>query len=109
MPEPGSRFSHYTSDLKRVGSKKICDWLWKRIVINPDGSVSSCCVYYPQKYDFGDVSNESVKSIYNNDKYVLARKIAKNPKAGSRYERKIFPVLYVYHWATSWMCMRNGY
>ncbi|MEM0099623.1 MAG: hypothetical protein QXZ17_00990 [Nitrososphaerota archaeon] len=27
LPEPGSRFSHYTSDLKRVGSKKVCDWL----------------------------------------------------------------------------------
>ncbi|MEM3980896.1 MAG: hypothetical protein QXF79_06555, partial [Ignisphaera sp.] len=25
LPEPGSRFSHYTSDLKRVDSKKICD------------------------------------------------------------------------------------
>ncbi|MEM1510106.1 MAG: SPASM domain-containing protein [Thermofilaceae archaeon] len=68
LPEPGSRFSHYASDLKRVGSKKICDWVWKRMVINPDGSVSSCCAYYPQKYDSGNASNESVKSVYNNDK-----------------------------------------
>lgn len=53
LPEPGSRFSHYTSDLKRVCSKKICDWLWKEMVINLNGSVSNCRVYYPQKYDFG--------------------------------------------------------
>lgn len=35
--------------------------MWKRIVINPDGSVSPCCAYYPQKYDFGEITNSSVK------------------------------------------------
>ncbi|WP_342784985.1 SPASM domain-containing protein [Thermofilum sp.] len=104
LPEPGSRFSHYTSDLKRVGSKKIYDWLWKRIVTNPDGSVSSCCAYYSQKYDFGNISNKSVKSVYNNDKYVLARKSQRTLRLDFGYEGKMFPVLYVYHWATSWMC-----
>jgi len=47
--------------------------------------------YYPQKYDFGNVSNKSVKSFYNNDKYVLVRKIAKNPKVGSLLREKNVP------------------
>ena len=88
LPEPGSKWSHYTSDLKRIGSKKICDWLWKRIVINPDGSVSSCCAYYPQEYDLGNISYESIKSVWNSNKYIMARKIAKNPKKAKFYLQK---------------------
>ncbi|MEM0099622.1 MAG: SPASM domain-containing protein [Desulfurococcaceae archaeon] len=59
--------------------------------MSSDESTSSCCAYYPQKYDFGNVLNESVKVIYNNDKYVLAGKIAKNPKAGPRLRGENIP------------------
>jgi MoaA/NifB/PqqE/SkfB family radical SAM enzyme len=80
LPESGSKWSHYTSDLRRRALRKICDWLWKRIVINPDGSVSPCCAYYPQEYDFDNVFYKSIKDIWNSEKYILARKIARDPK-----------------------------
>lgn len=89
LPEPGSKWSHYTPDLKRIGSKKVCDWLWKRIVINPDGSVSPCCAYYPQEYDFGTVPHKSIKSIWNSNKYIVARKMARNFNARFKLQEKI--------------------
>lgn len=75
MLEPGSPWSHYTRDLKKRGRKKICDWLWKRIVINPDGSVSPCCAYYPQKFDFDTIDSKRAKEAFNNEKYIEARRV----------------------------------
>ena len=89
LPEPGSKWSHYATGLKRIGSKKVCDWLWKRIVINPDGSVSPCCSYYPQEYDFGNVSHKSIKSTWNSNKYIVARKMARNFNARFKLQEKI--------------------
>ena len=78
LVQPGSYWSLYTKDLKKRARKRFCDWLWKRIVINPDGSVSPCCAYYPQKYDFGDIVHTSIKELWNSNKYKEARKSAKS-------------------------------
>ena len=78
LPEPGSYWSLYSKDLKKKSFKKNCDWLWKRIVINPDGSVSPCCAYYPQRYDFGTIRDKTIKELYNSSKYKKARLCVKN-------------------------------
>jgi len=87
LPPLGSKYSDYTKNGKKKRTMKMCQWLWKSIVITSDGSVSPCCNIYPKKYDFGDILKEkSFKAIWNNEKYQNARKSAKD----SNYAKKLF-------------------
>ena len=54
-----------------------CFYLYRSMVINPDGGVSPCCVVYRQNRDFAqlDESPIDVMGIWNNDKYRSARSL----------------------------------
>ncbi len=65
---------------KHKNRPKMCRYLWRESVINPNGSVSPCCVLYDEKYDFGNAFDISFKHVWNNDKYQQARKIVKTKK-----------------------------
>lgn len=62
--------------VKKNKQKKFnCSFLWSQSVVNWDGSVSPCCLYYNEKYDFGNAFKEGFKTIWNNGKYKEAREL----------------------------------
>ena len=71
-------------DKKEKKTQVRCKHLWKTSVINWDGSVLPCCAVYGERHAFGNVFKEPFASIWNNEKYRLARrevrdKIKKSP------------------------------
>jgi radical SAM protein with 4Fe4S-binding SPASM domain len=65
-------------DLEKKREKMKCNQLWKTAVINWDGSVLPCCAVYGERYAFGNVFEEPFSSIWNNEKYRLARQEVRN-------------------------------
>jgi len=49
-----------------------CFYLYRTMVVNPDGGVSPCCVVYKKTSDFGQLPSQFA-SLWNNDKYMSAR------------------------------------
>ena len=75
---------HCAFDLERKKRRMTCKYLWKTAVINWDGAVLPCCAVYGERYAFGNVFEDPFASIWNNEKYRLARqevlnKIDKSP------------------------------
>jgi radical SAM protein with 4Fe4S-binding SPASM domain len=59
---------------------KTCRKPWQEISINWDGLVFPCCAVYGEKYNFGDTRKDSIKNIWNNPKFISARKEILNKK-----------------------------
>jgi len=55
-------------------SGRVCDYLWKEITINVDGSVVPCCRDSHNKYVFGNIKNQKLGEIWNNESMVKFRK-----------------------------------
>lgn len=76
LPEK-EKYSLY--DYEKGRRKKIlendCSNLWRHAVINWDGSVFPCCWVHDPEYSFGNAFEEGFKTIWNNEKYVSARKL----------------------------------
>ncbi len=64
---------------------KTCRKPWQEISINWDGKVFPCCAVYGDNYNFGDAKKNSIKYIWNNEKYICARKeiFSKNKKTNT--------------------------
>lgn len=60
-----------------------CWWLWRAAAISPDGGVSPCCYNNDAHSDFGNLTKNRFKDIWNNEKYRAARSLfnKKKPKA----------------------------
>jgi len=43
-----------------------CYFLYRYLVVNPDGRVSPCCVVSGERNDFGDLREEDLASLWNN-------------------------------------------
>ena len=54
-------------------TKKQCHWLWSGLVINYDGGISPCCIVDDKKADFGNIIDQDILDIWNNNKYQTAR------------------------------------
>jgi MoaA/NifB/PqqE/SkfB family radical SAM enzyme len=50
-----------------------CWRLWRSSVINWDGGAAPCCYLTDKKDDFGNVTKDSFKSVWNNEHYKSAR------------------------------------
>ncbi len=59
---------------KKSRKKPNCHLLWTETVINWEGSILPCCSVYSEKYSFGNIKEDSFKNIWNNKKYISARK-----------------------------------
>ena len=59
---------------KKPKNRFNCDLLWKETVINWDGCILPCCSVYSETYSFGNIKEDSFKNIWNNQKYIAARK-----------------------------------
>jgi len=55
---------------KRIG----CKLPWTETMINWDGSVLPCCAVYSEKHAFGNILKNSFREIWNNERYIAARK-----------------------------------
>lgn len=54
-----------------------CEQLWRAPTIHSDGSILPCCMVSQSKYIVGNIFKQDFKSIWNNEKYQLIRKIAR--------------------------------
>jgi MoaA/NifB/PqqE/SkfB family radical SAM enzyme len=54
-----------------------CFYLYRSMVVNPDGGISPCCVVYRKNRDFAALNGQGtdIRSIWNNDKYRSARSL----------------------------------
>jgi MoaA/NifB/PqqE/SkfB family radical SAM enzyme len=52
-----------------------CFYLYRSMVVNPDGGISPCCVVYRKDRDFADLNGPEidVMALWNNEKYRSAR------------------------------------
>ena len=57
-----------------------CHWPWSGLVINSDGGVSSCAIVDDQNADFGNVFENDIMDIWNNEYYQSARTTWSNEK-----------------------------
>lgn len=76
-----------------------CNFLWNQSVVNWNGSVSPCCLYYDEKYDFGNAFKEGFSTIWNNEKYQKARKLIKSKKITDKIDNNIICA----------SCVKNGF
>ncbi len=53
--------------------KKNCFWPWRAMVINCNGLIDPCCYNEGDKH-FGNVSRETIRSVWNNEAYRYARR-----------------------------------
>lgn len=57
-----------------------CHWPWSGMTINWDGGVSPCCVVDDEKSDFGDIFQQGVRGLWNNNYYKSARSVFSKEK-----------------------------
>ncbi|HWP85016.1 MAG TPA: radical SAM/SPASM domain-containing protein [Terriglobia bacterium] len=50
-----------------------CFYLYRSIVINPDGGVAPCCVVYKKESDFAQLPARDLRALWNNDHYQSGR------------------------------------
>ena len=60
--------------------EKTCRWLWTKLVVNWNGSVSPCCAIWEEKFDFGNAFDEGLMAIWNGYMYQAARKLVREKK-----------------------------
>lgn len=58
-----------------------CTWLWTRAVFHWDGGMASCCMGYDKQDDFADWAPGDFGRLWNNEKFVAARRIWTEPQS----------------------------
>jgi MoaA/NifB/PqqE/SkfB family radical SAM enzyme len=63
-----------SDSLLKQNQEGVCDWLWRGIAINWDGTFAPCCGVYLEEEDFGNIVEENdFHKLWNNDHYIIAR------------------------------------
>lgn len=68
---------HQEQQFGQASKPGPCFYLYRSMVVNPDGGVSPCCVVYRQERDFADLNGAEVdvRAIWNNEKFRSARSL----------------------------------
>jgi len=70
----------YIYEPGKPANNSSCFWLYEGLTLNPDGGISPCCRSYFKNEDFGNIHNDSVRKIFNNEKFQKARSLfSQNP------------------------------
>lgn len=71
------RSNHRGQQFGRTSMPGPCFYLYRSMVINPDGGVSPCCVVYKGEHDFGNLEREVANPlmVWNNAMYRAARSL----------------------------------
>ena len=67
-------YSHYDYGAEKLENTWDCHDLWEAMVINWDGGVAPCCWLHDPQFDFGNVTDQTVREIWNGPDYVSARR-----------------------------------
>jgi hypothetical protein len=69
--------NHEEQQFGQAGKPGPCFYLYRSVVVNPDGGVSPCCIVYRKNRDFADLNVETIDpmKIWNNEKYQSARSL----------------------------------
>lgn len=61
----------------QLGRPGPCFYLYRSMVLNPDGGVSPCCIVHRKDRDFAqlDETFSDVKQVWNNDAFISARSL----------------------------------
>jgi len=72
-----SASDHQELQYGQANKPSPCFYLYRSMVINPDGGVSPCCVVYRKNRDFAELNVERIEpmEIWNNPKYLSARSL----------------------------------
>jgi len=54
-----------------------CSWLWKQLVVHWDGGVAPCCGEFWKEHDYGSISDEPIRQLWNNEQFVKSRSLFK--------------------------------
>jgi len=70
-----------------IKERKItpCHWPWSGMTINWDGGVSPCCIVDDEKSDFGDIFEQGLKKLWNNEFYRSSRSVFSKENDGSEF------------------------
>jgi len=82
LPEE-TRFNRYKKrDEKRAkkGRVHVCKDLWQRVFISPQGGIYPCCNIWKDSDLFSDSFDGDFKTIWNNEKYRMARRLFRGKK-----------------------------
>jgi MoaA/NifB/PqqE/SkfB family radical SAM enzyme len=69
-------------------ANSVCPFLWRSISINVDMKVTPCCYTYSDQSCFGDISKDTIETIWNNEYYQAARCLF-NGKTSANNSKKI--------------------
>jgi pyruvate-formate lyase-activating enzyme len=69
---------NYSFDYLNVHPNR-CTWLWKKAVFHWDGGFASCCMGFNKDDDFDTYVPGQFRRLWNNDKFVAARRIWTEP------------------------------
>jgi radical SAM protein with 4Fe4S-binding SPASM domain len=50
-----------------------CFYLFRSITVNPDGALAPCCGLYDEQHDFGNLLDDGLEGLWNNERYRSAR------------------------------------
>lgn len=74
--EGRSLSDHTEQQFGQAGKPSPCFYLYRSVVVNPDGGISPCCVVYKKNRDFAELSaGMDVHQMWNNEKYRSARSL----------------------------------
>ena len=85
--DEGYSMYNYSKKEKKNIKNDDCIWLFMQAAVNWNGSVSPCCAIWHEKFDFGNISEKPFLEIWNNEKYIAARRLNRknykpDPKLG---------------------------
>lgn len=68
---------HSEQQFGQAAKPSPCFYLYRSIVLNPDGGISPCCVVYRKNRDFAALNGNApdLATLWNNEKYVSARSL----------------------------------
>jgi MoaA/NifB/PqqE/SkfB family radical SAM enzyme len=69
--------NHEEQQFGQAGKPGPCFYLYRSVVVNPDGGVSPCCIVYRKNRDFADLNVDTIDpmKVWNNEKYQSARSL----------------------------------
>jgi len=68
-------YSPYDYEDRTPSNQWDCHDLWESMVINWDGGVAPCCWLHDPQFDFANLSEQSVRQIWNGPVYLSARRV----------------------------------
>ncbi|MBK8970217.1 MAG: radical SAM protein [Hahellaceae bacterium] len=77
----------YKVELFNPERLKNCDRPWSHLNVRADGGVASCCYEFEKKDDFGNFSQHPFDKIWNNDKFLLSRKLIYQKRKGLEMDK----------------------